>query len=239
MRFAPDGTKGNVAQAEPMRAEMSSALSLLWQAHKYARELGRNLWDFAVEIRSLRAIGLTNSDFRWLLCHGYVEHADEITFNGQDGRTFRPVGNLTLTKRSCFVLTEVGVSVAAKECKSGKPTNGIKNGDPENDNGRLQDIPRWDRDRHELRFGDAVIKQFKLPAVNQEAILAAFQEESWPPRIDDPLPPQNEKDPKRRLHDTITALNRNQKKRLIRFLGDGSGQGVRWELARRARRNGA
>jgi hypothetical protein len=32
------------------------------------------------------------------------------------------------------------------------------------------------------------------------------------------------------LHDTITTLNRHQKHRLIRFLGDGSGQGVRWEM---------
>jgi hypothetical protein len=34
-----------------------------------------------------------------------------------------------------------------------------------------------------------VVKEFKLPAPNQETILTAFQEEGWPPRIDDPLPP--------------------------------------------------
>ncbi len=74
------------------------------------------------------------------------------------------------------------------------------------------------------------MKQFKVPAANQERILAAFEEEGWPIRIDDPLPPNSEQDSKRRLHDTINSLNRNQKQNLIRFVGDGSGQGVRWEL---------
>jgi hypothetical protein len=91
-------------------------------------------------------------------------------------------------------------------------------------------IPQWDKERQELRLGDLVVKQFKVPAPNQELILAAFQEEGWPPRMDDPLPPHPEQDSKRRLHDTITTLNRHQKHRLIRFSGDGSGEGVRWEL---------
>ena len=82
-------------------------------------------------------------------------------------------------------------------------------------------------------MGDIVVKQFKVPALNQERILAAFEEEGWPVHIDDPLPPHPEQDPKRRLHDTINSLNRNQKNPLIRFLGNGNGQGIRWELSRR------
>jgi hypothetical protein len=89
-------------------------------------------------------------------------------------------------------------------------------------------IPVWDRERQELRLGDVVVKQFKVPAVNQERVLAVFEEEGWPVRIDDPLPPIGDQDPKARLHDTIVALNRNQKHPLIRFYGDGTGQGVRW-----------
>jgi hypothetical protein len=100
-------------------------------------------------------------------------------------------------------------------------------------------MPEWDRDRQQLRLGNKIIKQFKVPAPNQEAILAVFEEESWPPRIDDPLSPVGDQDPKRRLHDTINSLNRNQKVSVIRFLGDGSGQGVRWEFTERlARENG-
>lgn len=79
-------------------------------------------------------------------------------------------------------------------------------------------------------MGGVVVKQFKVPAPNQELILAAFQEEGWPVHIDDPLPPRAEQDTKRRLHETITSLNRHQRVRLVRFMGDGTGQGVRWEL---------
>jgi hypothetical protein len=90
--------------------------------------------------------------------------------------------------------------------------------------------PTWDRDLQQLRLGNVIVKQFKVPAANQEAILAAFQEEDWPVRIDDPLSPKSDQDPKRRLHDTINSLNRNRRRPLLRFVGDGSGQGVRWEF---------
>jgi hypothetical protein len=93
-------------------------------------------------------------------------------------------------------------------------------------------VPTWDRDRQELRLGEDVVKCFKTPAPNQELILAAFEEEGWPVHIYDPLPPHPDQDPRRRLHDTINSLNRNQKKSLVRFMGDGSGQGVRWDLNR-------
>ncbi len=92
--------------------------------------------------------------------------------------------------------------------------------------------PSWDCELQELRVGITIIKQFKVPARNQETILSAFQEEGWPVFIDDPLPQHSEIDPKRRLHDTINSLNRNQKNDLIRFRGNGSGEGIRWELMR-------
>lgn len=47
--------------------------------------------------------------------------------------------------------------------------------------------------------------------MNQEMLLAAFQEEDRPCRIDDPLPPQPDQDARRRLSDTIKCLNRKQK----------------------------
>jgi hypothetical protein len=91
-------------------------------------------------------------------------------------------------------------------------------------------VPQWDKERQELRLGRLIVKQFKVPAPNQAMILTAFQEEEWPTRIDDPIPPNPDQDPKRRLHDTINTLNRHQKHRLVHFLGDGTGEGVRWEL---------
>jgi len=99
------------------------------------------------------------------------------------------------------------------------------------DNGKPdRPVPVWDQHRRALSVGDVLVKQFKVPAPNQIVVLSVFQEESWPIRIDDPLPPCGECDSKRRLHDTINALNRSQKVSLIRFCGDGSGEGVRWEL---------
>jgi hypothetical protein len=91
--------------------------------------------------------------------------------------------------------------------------------------------PHWDADLRELRVNGDLVKRFKLPCPNQELVLAAFEEDRWPPRIDDPLPPAPNRDPKRRLHDTINSLNRNQKTPLMRFLGDGTGQGVLWKPA--------
>jgi hypothetical protein len=209
-----------------------AALRLLLEAYEYASELSQDVWDFAVEIDSLRQAGVTVSGFRWLVCKGLVEHAREITAPGDPHRTFHPEGRLKFARRSCFVMTAEGVGFA-RETLSGPTAE-----DPTQALARLAEsgtieklVPTWDRDRQELRLGGVVVKQFKVPALNQEIILAAFEEEGWPVRIDDPLPPRPKQDPKRRLHDTINSLNRNQKHRLLRFLGDGSGQGVRWNLA--------
>ena len=46
------------------------------------------------------------------------------------------------------------------------------------------------------------------------------------------MPPDGEVHTKRRLHDTINSLNRCQKHSMIRFIGDGTGEGIRWELIR-------
>jgi hypothetical protein len=91
-------------------------------------------------------------------------------------------------------------------------------------------LPRWDRERRTLYVGDQVVKQFREPSPNQEAVLAAFHQEGWAYRIDDPLPHSPDQDPKYRLHHTIHRLNHNQRQTLIRFRGDGTGQGVCWEL---------
>jgi len=91
-------------------------------------------------------------------------------------------------------------------------------------------MPTWDSQTRELRIDVVTVKRFKWTAVNQETVLAAFEEECWPHRIDDPLPPHPEQDSKRRLSDTIKCLNRKQINPLIHFRGDGTGEGVTWEL---------
>jgi len=102
------------------------------------------------------------------------------------------------------------------------------NGHVAHQNGAV--IPHWDPATRVLRLGGRIVKKFRVPSSTQEIILASFQEEGWPPCLDDPLPPINDGCPKDRLRDTIRHLNSNQKNRLIRFRGDGTGQGILWEL---------
>jgi hypothetical protein len=211
-------------------------IGALLEALDYADDLRLTAWDFAVEISALRGLELTNSDLRWLIGKGLVEYAVETTMSGECERTFRPPTRPLFSRRGAFVLTAAGAEFARAlrvgvDSQPGLRSRSAFAHSIFADAGPERPRPKWDRDRQELRLGAKIVKQFKVPAVNQEAILAAFEEESWPPRIDDPLPPHGELSPKRRLQETIKSLNRNQKRVLLRFLGDGSGQGVRWEIA--------
>jgi len=220
-------------------------LRLLYDAYHYAAQLDYDVWDFAVEVGCLRAAGLTKSELRWLVCKRFVEHAYEVTLPGEMHREFRGQGGITFFKRSCFVLTPAGLEVATQLLHE-EPASALPSAPPtpqsapqagpayhaeDHQNGHAAPpVPHWDGARHQFRLSGILIKEFKVQSPNQETVLAAFQEEGWPPRIDDPLPLHADIDPKRRLHDTIKSLNRNQKNRLVRFMGDGSGEAVRWEL---------
>ncbi len=178
---------------------------------------------------------LTTSDLRWLACKGYVDHACETTKPDDHERHFSRNGAAMFTPETCVVLTSSGVSLARDVCGETKlppappePRVAICRIPAAEDQ---LGLPKWDRDRRQLRFDGQVVKEFKLPSPNQETVLVAFEEEGWPARIDDPLSPAPNLDPRRRLHDTIKALNRNQKRTLLRFMGDGSGEGIRWEPA--------
>ncbi len=231
--YSSDGTTG-----APKR--IRRALALLFSAHELAVQLATGRWDFAIKIATLRELGLTGSDFRWLACKGLVEHAREVTLPGDPRRQFQPQGEGNFSARTCFVLAEAGVAearrlqAARKPAKPAATTPNHSNHSPvavkiDAGSGRLS--PRWDAARRELRFGPHLIKAFRSPSPNQEMILTVFEEEGWPSRIDDPLPPHPEMLAQQRLHDTLKSLNRNQHQRLIRFVGDGTGQGVCWEPA--------
>ena len=233
---------------EALPAQIRPALSVLLEALVYAEQTGATAWEFAVEMDELTALGLTRNDFRWLVRGGLVEHQREVTIEGDDGRAFRPTGDLTFPEGTCFMLTEKGVSVASEmsqsTTRSRSPSSNLY--DQENRRGTIihrvsaggtgrngeSTSPRWDPDRRELCIDETVVKRFRWAAANQEAILAAFEEEDWPARIDDPLPPHPEQDSKRRLSDTIRCLNRKQIDPLIHFRGDGTGEGILWEFAK-------
>lgn len=220
--------------AENLVPGVEPALALLLEAYDYAHELERDLWDFAVELDSLRTVDLTLSALRWLLCKGYVEHAIESTRPDADNRSFRSVASLTLAAHSCLVLTGAGAALARQMESSSPHLHSIhgsagRSGEPEPVPPAL---PHWDPPRRELRWRNYLILYFKLPSPNQETILTAFEEEGWPPCIGDPLYPQPGQHPTERLHQALTRLNHNQIHRLICFRSADNGSGIRWEWRR-------
>lgn len=190
--------------------EFQSAIRLLVEAFKSAQAVDVDAWCFALEIDFLHAAGLGNSDIRWLVAKEYIEHREEITNPGCVTRSFRPTASLAFHERSCFVVEESTVDWIRKLLPDQKP--------------------RWNPQRGQLSVGNQLVKQVKFPSPVQESLLNAFDEEGWPEHIDDPLPPQSGQDSKVRLRNAIKTLNRNQQDQLIRFRGDGTGEGIVWEL---------
>jgi hypothetical protein len=217
---------------------LRGGLAILWRGFEYARELDADVWEFGLNCDTLRRAGLSDIDLRWLIARGYVECSLDPAPNGGQ-RHWSPKDQSWNESNAQFILTKAGAILALQVLS--RPLNPLVHMPSEG--GRLADQlrspdqatprPSWDSDRKELRFQERVIKQFRWAAVNQETILMAFEEESWPTRIDDPLPQKQNQDPKSRLHDTIKCLNRNHKARLIRFTGDGTGEGIRWMLLER------
>lgn len=216
-----------------LRPHLRTSLTLLLEAHEYALDLQLDAWELAVELDVLRGASLTNSDLRWLCAVGLLEHAVEVTGPMDSSRQFRRTNLVNVHEPTCVVLTPNGVMAAREFCDG---SSSVLDNRPANGHCRVvnaDDVvlqPKWDDQRRQLRVAADVVKEFKLPSPNQETVLMAFEEEGWPPRIDDPLPPLAQLDPRRRLHDTIKALNRKQKRALVRFMGDGSGEGIRWEF---------
>jgi hypothetical protein len=90
--------------------------------------------------------------------------------------------------------------------------------------------PRWDAATRTLFYGGEVCKVFRQAEGNQERILAAFEEDGWPKRIDDPLPGDKTFDPGQRLRNAVRNLNTSQDNKRIHFAADGR-QGILWEPA--------
>ena len=99
-------------KANDSSAELRAALRLLLTSHDRTRAQNSGLWDLAIEISDLHAVGVVKADLRWLLSNKYVDHAIGWTRPGVDGRGFMLVGKSHLTEESCFVLTDEGVTFA-------------------------------------------------------------------------------------------------------------------------------
>jgi len=204
-------------------------IELLLKAWTYARNVRRVDADFAVEITRLLDAGVTECDLRWLVCKKFVLHLHDITLPTEAGRVTRHVDSLKFIEASCFVLTDIGSEFAESIVRSSGPTSVVTDRSTPSQEAIT---PSWDADARELRINSSIVKKFRVPAPNQERILAVFEEEDWPPHIYDPLPPAPEIDAKQRLHTAIRSLNRNQKENRLKFSGDGCGQGVCWNHLR-------
>ena len=241
-----NGLRVPAALSAPVRV----AFAQLLEVHELARASGHKASDFAVEITNLTELGITASILRWLVCRGYAKCLREVTQSADKERRFEPVDNLALDPQSCFVLSRKGMLLARAileltETEADSPDDGSEESKEDDSSDSEQPhsgaTPLWDAKRRELRLDKRLLKRFRVPAPNQEAVLAAFQEEGWPNCIDDPLPPKDDVSPKRRLHDTIKALNRKhcQRPPIVHFLGNGTGENVVWELKVVSRRPAA
>ncbi|MDA1013587.1 MAG: hypothetical protein O3A00_03930 [Planctomycetota bacterium] len=92
----------------------------------------------------------------------------------------------------------------------------------------LRRIPAWDVRRRVLEVDGQVVKSFRVPAIHQEMILSAFEEEGWPRCIFDPIPRNRGVAAERRLSNAISRLNGKQIASLIRFSVNGNGTGFAW-----------
>jgi hypothetical protein len=192
-----------------LRPAARRALAILLDAFNAAGEGDSHLWDYAIEIAELRAAGVPAAALRVLVKKGYVQHAVEKRQGVGKPRRFGKVGRLRFADKSCFVLTDAGAAAARR-------LGG--------------EVPFYDRDQRELWARGQLVKRYRQRAPDQETILLAFQELGWPRRIDDPLTRHPGKDSTERLGGVVARLNHHQKKPLIRFERDGTGEGIIWRF---------
>jgi hypothetical protein len=178
-----------------------------------------------------------------MVAEGFADHAEETTGSGDARRTFRRGDGVFFDNRSYLILTPGGVALAERVFQEpNRSPNAMWSGLALDAPAfaAKRDIlaakkmpalkPRWDVIRRELSLAGSIVKRFRVPARNQETILAVFEEEGWVEHIHDPLPVTRNIDAPTRLHDAINRLNRCQINPFVRFHGDGKGTGVFWEL---------
>jgi hypothetical protein len=85
-------------------------------------------------------------------------------------------------------------------------------------------LPVWSSDTGDLTLDGQVCKHIQNRSQAKfTIILDVFEEENWPPRIDNPLPPNMN------LSESLRSLNKNLLH--ISFHADGSGEGILWRRA--------
>ncbi len=210
-----------------LSARLRNGLDLLLRAWDYAQALQCDVWDFAVGRQDLQAVGLTDTDLRWLLGQGLIDHAIEETGPTDPGRVFHKSLNLALFERSCVVLTPSGIDQLRQkwedmsEALSHHGKGVIEQAAGREHRGR----PHWDEATHTLYWHGCIVKHFRHDAPNQVAVLYTLQAQRRARWVS--IEPK-EIGTKEHLHDTIKNLNRNVRP-YLRFNQEGSGNRVGWK----------
>jgi len=217
----------------PMPASQAlPGLAELLEAFDLAREAGCDVWDFALELSVLLSAGCSVTQLRWMMNKRFLQHGVEFAPLDDDRRFIRKVKWLKFGEASCFVLSQTGADFARAKCAESTERETLHSGagrNGKNEPGAASPTkPHWDAALRQLTIGNTLVKTFLHPAPNQELALAAFEEDGWPQRIDDPLAPSAECSAKCRLHDTINSLNGHQIHPCLHFSSDANGQGIRW-----------
>ncbi len=219
----------DISDVSVFREPVWRAIKRLYFALQLAADCECERQEFSVRRDELFRMDLRREELKWLILKNVVKVSESIL--DPDRHESQPPEHPEYASDSSFVITDLGVELV-EQCLSAMKLQQSKNdfSGRQSPSARQELKPSWDFERHELRCGGQVVKKFKWRAANQEMILATFEQEGWPAHIDDPLPQEPDIDPKRRLADAIKSLNRHQKISLVRFCGDGTGQGVLWEL---------
>jgi hypothetical protein len=218
----------SVFPTEAERQKAVHALALLRRAWDRAGPLQVRMWPCALPARDLWAAGVDNVVLRGLQLLRCIEQRREPSEHRGRKREFEKVRPAKISARSCFVLTPHGRSF----------TQGILAANPTGpwaqllgkEVGRTEPRPKYVREDRVLLWQGRPVKRFpKQPAHNQVLVLTAWEEQDFRSPLLDPLPRRSGVDPRTRFHDTIKALNRNQVNPLLRFRGNGTGEGAIWE----------
>jgi hypothetical protein len=198
-------------------APHATVLAVLLKAHDAAREHGADPLQWAVEIPWLYQQGVSATDLRLLLSHGWVEQWLDATSKRATQRCLTRVRHHGLSDQGCLVLRPDAVEPARQLLPA--PA------------GVLEPArPVWHSRRRVLSYRGLVVKRFRVWTPNQIPILEAFEEEGWPVMVYSPLSADTEYQARAMLNDAVKRLNRTHvTPGLLRFHGDGTGEGIRWE----------
>jgi hypothetical protein len=193
----------------------AKAVLVLLHSHRVCASLrGRGPQEGAVGWPVLQEVaGADAACLRSLAAAGLVEEVGGAPAGGP-----RPQSRFVLTEAGCRLAVEAaatptGPRLAARTFPT-PPAPGEK--------------PRWGRAARELWFAGRAVLRFTRGARNQERVLEAFEEQGWPARIDDPLPPASGVDPVERLRDTVRHLNARLGGAPLYFRPDAEGRAVFW-----------